>query len=381
MNQLSRWLMPAAVAGVVLMATEAQAQVPGAPGSGTIVGPGTSPLPPTGNLMPSWYNPQQGFYGPGYGLGQYGYGTNYDPYGGYLRGAADVYMGQATFVKAREEAKILREKANQEKLATRRMMFEQWLDEQRRMPTPEQIRQQQVQQEILRSLNGPQTTEVASGAPMNYLLGPLSELIDRDRSGTKPVALDREQVRRLNVTKGDGFGNIGLLRNEGKLTFPVALTTLAPADETKALLRDLETFSRMAYEQAAAGGPVDGNVVKQLDDLARRLSDRLTRNINDIDFTDYAEGRRFLRGLNDAIALLRQPDASRWVSGQLSAQGTTVQDLVRNMASKGLRFAPANPGDEPAYSAVHQAMVNLYNTLKATSSVSTTAPPQPAAGK
>src|SRR5262249_9357826 len=156
-------------------------------------------------------------------------------------------------------------------------------------------------QEILHSVNGVRTTEVASGAPMNYLLAPLAELIERDRTGTKPVTLDRDQVRRLNVTKGDGYGNIGVPRNQGKLVIPAALTTPARVEDTRALLRDLETFSRMAYEQASGGGPVDANVVKQLEELSRRLNERLTRNINDYEFAEYNEARRFLRALDDAI--------------------------------------------------------------------------------
>jgi len=365
MNRLSKWSVPAVLGGLVLAGpavSVARAQV---------INPNLNPglLPGTGNLLGTnpflGYGNLAGGYG---GYGGYGYGGNsplyWDPYGGYLRGAASVYEGQATFVKAREEAKILREQARQEKVKTRKMMFDQWLDEQRKLPTPEQVRQKQYENEVLRSVNNPATTEVTSGTPMNYLLGPLSELIDRDRSGVKPMPLDRDLVRRLNVTKGDGFGNAGLLRNEGKLNIPVAIATLAPVDDTKALIRDLETFSRLAYEQASGGGPVDANVIRQLEDITKKLSERLSRNINDYDFAEYNEGRRFLRGLTDALTLLRQPDASRWVSGQFAAQGSTVQELVKNMTSKGLRFAPANPGDEPAYSSVHRAMVTLYNALK-----------------
>ena len=34
-----------------------------------------------------------------------------------------------------------------------------------------------------------------------------------------------------------------------------------------------------------------------------------------------------------------------------------IAELVRNMTGKGLRFAPATPGDEPAYLALHRALV------------------------
>jgi hypothetical protein len=44
------------------------------------------------------------------------------------------------------------------------------------------------------------------------------------------------------------------------------------------------------------------------------------------------------------------------VAGKYRAQGKTVGDLVKDMSNKGLRFAPAQDGDEGAYSALYKAM-------------------------
>ena len=42
----------------------------------------------------------------------------------------------------------------------------------------------------------------------------------------------------------------------------------------------------------------------------------------------------------------------KWV-----AKGKTVAELIQNMTAAGLRFAPATPGDEGAYRALHFALV------------------------
>jgi len=65
---------------------------------------------------------------------------------------------------------------------------------------------------------------------------------------------------------------------------------------------------------------------------------------------------RYLGELRNGIQVLSQPDAAKAVGGAWAARGSTVGDLVTNLTADGLKFAPANPGDEPYYTA-------LYNSL------------------
>ena len=69
-----------------------------------------------------------------------------------------------------------------------------------------------------------------------------------------------------------------------------------------------------------------------------------------------SDGKRFLHNLDDAVAVLRQPDAGDYLPGGKNAvRAGSVQDLVKSMAERGLRFAPAVNGDEKAYAAFRDA--------------------------
>jgi hypothetical protein len=49
---------------------------------------------------------------------------------------------------------------------------------------------------------------------------------------------------------------------------------------------------------------------------------------------------------------------ARYFSPAWTPHGRTVGELVQQMASQGLRFAPCVTGGEPAYTALHQALVS-----------------------
>ena len=70
--------------------------------------------------------------------------------------------------------------------------------------------------------------------------------------------------------------------------------------------------------------------------------------------SDAIEAAGFLARLKESAAILQQPDVGGYLSGAYAAKGKTVRELVQYMASNGLRFAPALPGDEPAYRAVQR---------------------------
>lgn len=48
---------------------------------------------------------------------------------------------------------------------------------------------------------------------------------------------------------------------------------------------------------------------------------------------------------------------ARYFSPAWTPHGATVGELVQQMTSQGLRFAPCITGGEPAYTALHQALV------------------------
>lgn len=71
----------------------------------------------------------------------------------------------------------------------------------------------------------------------------------------------------------------------------------------------------------------------------------------------YVQAARFLRELRGGFNVLKQSDVAKYFSPNATAQGSNVAELVAHMTANGLRFAPAVSGDEPYYTALHQALV------------------------
>src|SRR5205823_12578423 len=139
---------------------------------------------------------------PGYSAWN-GYGNMAGPYysnlyaGLYYNAAANSMLGayggsagQPAYGPVPAQSDILREQAKQERVQTRKSQFEQWMAEQAAQPTPDQLRLRQQQQDLRRSLGQPPLTEIATGKPLNDLLAPLVEMLDRD-AGVKAVPLNR----------------------------------------------------------------------------------------------------------------------------------------------------------------------------------------------
>jgi hypothetical protein len=73
----------------------------------------------------------------------------------------------------------------------------------------------------------------------------------------------------------------------------------------------------------------------------------------------YLDSKRFLQSVRSGLSVLTQPDAAKFLGGGFAARGNTVGELVSNMASQGLSFAPALPGREPAYFGLYSALVDF----------------------
>jgi hypothetical protein len=108
----------------------ARAAVP----AGAYTGPAMYPMPAPGS---GGYNP----WGWGWGAS--------NPYEGYLNGAANVTLANAQYQMITQQARLVREQANQSHLDTRRKTIEQRQWELAQMPDPEEERQR----DMYRALN------------------------------------------------------------------------------------------------------------------------------------------------------------------------------------------------------------------------------------
>jgi len=273
-----------------------------------------------------------------------------DPYGGFLRGTADVIRAQSHTMLDQERARILREQAIQAKLETKKKALETdlWIKANTPTFTEEQAK---VAKTILKRIQtNANPAELWSGSALNILLADLAKHLGvKAAVGSLPV--DEEVLRHLNITKS-GLGNLGLLRNEGRFTWPKALRDLArPADQ-----KEMEVQAQALVTQGA-NGKVDENLLSELKTNVAKVRKELSAKVNDISTNQYIDSKRFLNNFEDALLALEQGDAVAYFNFQkFVAGGKSVQEVAGYLIDRGLRFAPAIAGDEAAYTAMHSAL-------------------------
>lgn len=328
-------------------------------GGNPFVSPAISPVSPFGAAAGLYSNPYAGYANPytasltssPYGGYDQGYGGSYygeSPLGGYMRGIAGIISSEGNALVNIEQSNLLHEQVRRERMENRRRAFDQYLYEREHTPTPEDERARAMREQVRRSLNDPPMGDITSALALNTLLAHIQKKGDNVQGPS--IALDNDIVRHINVKSPSGGGNPGLLKNEGRLSWPVVLRGPQYKEE-RDVLNDL---TPAAYDQAVSGKS-DSATLESMTAAVRRLGEKLRENIKDLTPTEYSEGRRFLSDYEDALSLLRQPGAGDYFT-QKAPKGKTVQELVQHMSKKGLVFAPAVPGDEGSYLALQRAL-------------------------
>jgi hypothetical protein len=283
------------------------------------------------------------------------------PQQGYLQGAADLTVANAQYQLTTQQARIVREQANREAILTRRATMEQqqyeregWLQR----IDPETARQKDLERALRRSMNDPPLVEIWSGDALNAIF---KDLKNAQSAGARapPVFLDPEVLARVNLTTGVTTAGAGMLRDLTKFNWPLILRR-APYSEER---QKVEGLTRAAVDQASSGN-IDADLLDKLHDAVAAMEERFKGTAREITPTQYIQGMRYLRELRGSLRVLQDPNASNYLSGKWRAQGATVADLVHNMSSQGLQFAPAASGDEPSYTALHRALVTYAYRLR-----------------
>jgi hypothetical protein len=294
--------------------------------------------------------------GGGFGLaGGWGWGWTQwmqNPYEGYLSGVASVTNANAQYQVTISQAKLLRQEAIRSAFQTRRAAIEQAEYERAHMPDPEKIRQNQLAREVDRARNSPPLTEVWSGKSLNVLLR--NAIARQSQGGRGPtVPVSEEILRSINPTAGDTRGNIGLLKDSGNLQWPQALQ----GEAFKETREDLSRRMKQAVQTITAGNksPDESTLADMQADL-RRLNETADASVNVLSPDQYIEAKRYLNQVGNAVTALRDRNVLNYLSGNWLPRGKTVAELVKYMGDRGLWFAPAAPGDEPAYLALYHAL-------------------------
>jgi hypothetical protein len=291
------------------------------------------------------------------------YGYYYDPAGAYLSGTAQVVTAQGQFQVNQMKAVQMLESVRAERIANRRRAFDEYLYERAHMPTPAEERERFLREQLRNSRNNALTTEIWSGKALNDILRELKRQQAKGESAslrTFDTPLDEETLRQINVSKGTG--NIGLLKNEGKLSWPVALSGSILKEQRE----QISSLVQDAVKQAEFNSQVDPVTIRDLITAVDKLQKQLRVEGRDLPSDLYIEGKTYLNNLNDAVSALKQKDVGNFFgpNGKYVIKARTIPDLVKHMRDQGLEFAPATPGGESAYLALHSALVGYDVALR-----------------
>lgn len=296
--------------------------------------------------LPNPYQP--GYVGPG-GL----YGNT----GGSLMGSAAMANAFGNVITSQEEARVLREKANQAKIDTKRKAFDEMNYEKANTPTWTEQQSKIKTNTASRLMLQAQEHEVVSGFAMNYVLPTLQHMVLSGVSGPS-LPLDPAQLARINVTVGENGNSVGMFKTGQPLDWPYAL--LGPTQKKLD-----QKLVKVVYN--ARQGVNDPKLQREVRVLNEQMLAELKKklHIEEIDGAEYLEGKRFQERLTDSISGLAKANASQLLDGSYRVEGKSVPEVVMHMTQKGLRFAPATPGAEPAYFGLHNAMAVYYQQAHA----------------
>jgi hypothetical protein len=313
-------------------------------------------LASTAGLGANPYSLSTNSYG---GMGGYGYpfySLNLGRFGGALYGFGYALQGNASLTRANAQywkdiqtAALQREGVRQEAINTarRRIEFEQWYDTVR--PTAVSMRSREMAADLDSARRAATDTAILSGRALNTLLGSIQK--SGKMSSGPMVPLDEDVVRKINVTGGTN-GNVGLLKDGGKLTWPEGFHDARFDEPRKRLTRNVA----LAVQTLKDGDAVRPELIQDIRGDAKAIAAALDETASDLSPPQYIEARRFLRRLEDGITALADPRVANYFNNNWQPRGKNVAELVGHMTRLGLQFAPASPGDEAAYRAVFQAL-------------------------
>lgn len=284
---------------------------------------------------------------------------NFAPVGSYSSGMADLVSASGNFMLTTQRARLLQEHVTKSQIDTRRRIWEEAEWERMHTVFTEDYRESQIRLEQRRARLEPPLTEIWSGKTLNVMLKNAATQQAKGNLGQR-VPLAEDVLKHINLTAGTGgTGSVALFKSES-LQWPTALLRPEFEKEVKVLNARIPD----AKSQARLNGSVEVGTLDEIKKNTERLHDTLVKNVSEMTPSDYIEAKRYLNMLSDAVKALSDPNVGKYLTGAFGAKGKTVAELVSNMTQgQGLEFAPATPGDEPAYRALYQALLTYDYTL------------------
>ena len=261
-----------------------------------------------------------------------------------------MIQAQGQYLKDEQEAAVLKTQAEHERVKVRRSKFDEDQYERERTPTTEDNRQEAMRTKLRRSFNNPPLTEIYSAEALNSVLDHMKALPDGLLARSR-ARLDANALAHINVAGGKG-NSLAIFKNGGRLEWTSVLQDAA-FEKERDRLEDLAGETLRAVER---GRSIDRASIKAMTKGVDELEAALKRQATDFAPSEYIEAKRYLRALDTALNTLARGDVSE--ASREARRCRTVGELVKHMASAGLRFDAALPGDEDAYVALHTTLVS-----------------------
>jgi hypothetical protein len=300
--------------------------------------------------------PRSGFvpYSPNF----YPYGNPYfiqDPANGFMTGLASVVDAQGNYHIQYQQARGIREDVKTKEIDNRRRLFDELRYEQEMTPSAEQLRMEAIMVANRRALNDPPQSEIRAGVSLNNLLRDIMRIESTYQVQGSPVPIAPDVMSRINFTTSTTSGGIGVFRDGGKLLWPIPLRAAQFDEQRKAI----DQLAMEAVSQVRSG-EITPEVVNGLTKNADDLRQNLRKSVRDMPPGDYMAARRYVEKIQDSVRAIQDPSAANFFNGKFRLQASNVGELVSQMKTSGLTFAPAMAGDDAAYTALHRALVT-YN--------------------
>jgi hypothetical protein len=295
---------------------------------------------------------------------QYPYPYPYPPYtGGFgpgntLAGQAQVMQATGDLYVKQEQARQQREAANQAKIDTKRKAFDEAMYEKSLTPTYTEEQERVIREKTRRMMNKSTSGEIVRGDSLNVFTPFIKALSDQGAFGP-PLPITENMLRSINIKVGTtpGAPSAGLLKNGGKLTWPIAIRGPAQKKFDKQIVDAVDQAVKGTLEQKSYA-----SLVSQIDSMQTDL--RKQYREDKVGTTSYLAGDHFLDDLMSSLKILINPNVGKFFDGSYAARGKTVPELVEYMTGEGLTFGPATNGNEQPYFALHNAFVSYARSAQ-----------------
>ncbi len=294
------------------------------------------------------------------------YPNPYNPYGptvvtgpgATLAGGAQVIQATGDLWIQGEQARQQRQKYYQDKIATKKMAFDEAAYEKANTPSFTQEQEKVMSLQIRRVMSQANPAEIQRGDTLNMLMPLIKALSDQGMPGP-PVPIYPSLLRQINVKSGTAGAapSLGLLKDGGRLSWPLMLR-----GQTQ---QQIDKLLPEAVAAAVAGTLVPAQYTR-LVSIVQSMQEDVRKQYHKelINGSTFLSCKAYLDSLESSLRVLQSPDVAMYFNGSLAPHGNCVPELVDNMMAQGLSFGPATPGVDAPYFALHNAFVSYVRAAQ-----------------